>query len=164
MKTADVLNYLIKTYNYKSYLEIGVQLGRTFRKIKCETKVGVDPDPMCEVTFKLTSDKFFENNESKFDLVFIDGLHLCEQVVLDFENSIQHLNEGGCIVFDDVLPRTKSAQLRNLGALGAWNGDCWKSIVYLRCKYGEDWTFRTLDASYGLTIAMKSKDKKSIED
>ena len=30
-----LLNHLIKTFNYKSYLEIGVHKSETFKKVKC---------------------------------------------------------------------------------------------------------------------------------
>ena len=44
----EVVNTIIDTYNYNSYLEIGVENGITFKNIKLDMskKVGVDPDPL----------------------------------------------------------------------------------------------------------------------
>ena len=48
-----------------------------------------------------TSDKFFKKNNSKFDLIYIDGNHLKSYVIRDINNSIKFLNEGGLIILDD---------------------------------------------------------------
>ena len=45
MLTFEIINHLIETYNYNSYLEIGVQRGKNLRKVICDKKVGVDPYP-----------------------------------------------------------------------------------------------------------------------
>ena len=55
--SADIMNYLINSYNYKSYLEIGIQNGYTFTAVKCEYKIGVDIEkkrvcPVCHYSLK----------------------------------------------------------------------------------------------------------------
>ena len=35
------------------------------------------------------------NSETKFDVIFIDGLHLAEQVERDIENSLDFIKEDG---------------------------------------------------------------------
>ena len=56
--------------NRKKYLEIGVSNGSTFYNVQCETKHGVDPNNK-DVTHPTTSDKFFENCNDIYDIIFI---------------------------------------------------------------------------------------------
>jgi hypothetical protein len=72
----------------KSYLEIGVSGGENFQKIRCENKVGVDPEPTSPATIFLPSDDFFKQNKETFDVIFIDGLHHSDQVLRDINNSL----------------------------------------------------------------------------
>ena len=60
MLTFEIINHLIETYNYNSYLEIGVQRGKNLRKVICDKKVGVDPYPFCPVTYRMPCDEFFK--------------------------------------------------------------------------------------------------------
>ena len=49
----------------------------------------------------MTSDEYFlkiKDTGIKFDIIFIDGLHLDYQVNLDLKNSLKHLSENGFIV------------------------------------------------------------------
>ena len=39
----DLIDYLIKKYDYKDYLEIGCDKDQLFSRIKLENKIGVDP-------------------------------------------------------------------------------------------------------------------------
>ena len=41
---ADFINFLIKKFNYKSYLEIGFFEGHTYFKVDCRVKCSVDPN------------------------------------------------------------------------------------------------------------------------
>jgi predicted O-methyltransferase YrrM len=68
-------------------------------------------------------------NTGKFDIVFIDGLHISEQVVMDIQNSLDVLNPKGTIVMHDCLPINEAAQSRE--RLGDhWNGDVWKAFAH----------------------------------
>lgn len=51
--------------------------------------------------FKGTSDSFFKTNIDKFDFIYVDGDHTALSVLKDGINSIESLNPGGIIVFDD---------------------------------------------------------------
>ena len=128
------------------YLEIGVEYGTTFQNVHFEQKVGVDPDPKFEVENKaslkiMTSDDFFKDNETFFDVVFIDGMHQSEYVVNDFNNSIVFLKENGKIFIDDILPISPGEQLKipgkhyyEKGILKygePWTGDVWKVMFYI---------------------------------
>ena len=52
---------------------------------------------------KITSDKFFENNNKNFDFIYIDGSHDCDQIKKDMNNSFQVLNKNGIMWMDDYL-------------------------------------------------------------
>lgn len=77
------------------------------------------------------SDDFFASNRETFDLVFIDGLHLAEQVLKDVEHSLAVLRPGGVVVLHDCLPLNSVAQYRRR-ASWFWNGDVWKAFVEIR--------------------------------
>lgn len=147
MKRYQLINALIKTYDYKSYLEIGLNNpSENYIKINCLNKESIDPyfdeeDLICadirneyiydeinrNLTYRMTSDEFFEQNTNKYDIIFIDGLHTKEQVSKDIVNSLKILNKGGKIVVHDCLPRTEESQLVPRVS-GEWYGDVWRSI------------------------------------
>ena len=153
-----IVQETISRKRYKSFLEIGSFHNELFDHIKCEKKVGVDP--YSGGTIRKTSDDFFSKNKETFDCIFIDGLHIYQQVKKDIFNSIKSLNQNGVIfihdclpnnVFDQAVPRCKYV----------WNGDVWKAIV----------EFRTLDyvdtytcyADMGIGVILKNKNKKKLK-
>jgi len=136
MKRWDLINYLIEKFNYKTYLEIGVDSGTCFSNVIVIDKVSVDPAieySWAQPTFKMTSDEFFANNNLKFDIIFIDGLHHSEQVDKDIQNSINCLTENGCVLIHDANPYSEIAQ-RVPRESRYWTGDVWKSIVKYRAS------------------------------
>jgi Rps23 Pro-64 3,4-dihydroxylase Tpa1-like proline 4-hydroxylase len=156
----DVLNTIIDTYNYNSYLEIGVENGFTFKNIKLDMskKVGVDPDPTYKednIILK-TSDNFFKENNKIFDIIFIDGMHQLEYVYNDFFNAIHCLTPNGSIVIDDVLPMNEREQYKvpikhyyNNGILKyGWTGDVWKFVYFLFQYYQFDFSVYNFTAGY----------------
>ena len=155
----DIINHFIKKYGYKSYLEIGVAGGNCFRAVDCFYKVGVDPNN--ETTFVMTSDEFFEkHNEETFDIVFIDGLHMCDQVEFDIINSLRVLNPGGTIICHDMNPTTEDMQIVPPRVNhGDWTGDCWKAWMRFRCLH-EDLEMTVIDTDYGVGIIRKGKQKR----
>lgn len=143
------LNHLIRARGYSSYLEIGCGRDRTFDGIVAGHKIGVDPDQ--GGTLRMSSDEFFQFNVMKFDLIFIDGSHLCEDVARDVQNSLQCLRGGGCIVLHDCLPVRREHQERCPQG-GEWTGDVWKAVVALRCR--SDCDVAVLDVDWGLGVVM----------
>lgn len=132
MKRNDIINHLIKTYGYKTYLEIGTQFGQCFEEIEIEHKVCIDPNKVYEkLTHEMTSDQFFEQNKETFDIIFVDGLHTEEQTTIDIHNSLKVLNEGGTIVVHDCLPHCEEF------IKICWNGTVFRSIIDLRYKHPE---------------------------
>jgi Methyltransferase domain len=156
MKTRiDIINYLISKYNYNTYLEIGVSTGECIAAINVNYKDGVDPQPRHPaVNYPITSDIFFANlePEKKYDLIFIDGLHLYEQVIKDVNNSLKHLQENGIIVLHDCNPTDYLLQIRNIQDfnLSSWTGDVWKAILHFRKK--ENLNVYVVDTDYGIGL------------
>ena len=83
----------------------------------------------------MTSDEFFKQNEKRFDLIFIDGLHEANQVFRDVKNSLNYLNENGVILLHDCNPSIEEHQTfpqsldHNKRHLNIWLGDTWKTVT-----------------------------------
>ena len=146
----DMINYFIKKNDYKSYLEIGCDKNQIFSQITLSKKIGVDPYSGGNV--RKTSDDFFKENVEKFDLIFIDGLHVYEQVKKDIINSINFLNKKGVILVHDCLPDTIGKQAVPRYKM-QWNGDVWKAIVDLRQR--DDLEIHTCFVDQGIGIIKK---------
>jgi hypothetical protein len=129
------IDVIKKKKNKVNYLEIGVQTGFCFFKIRADRKLAVDPDFIIKLKnkikgyfrnrtnfnnkfFELTSDDFFAQKGDYIkqiggiDVAFIDGLHLREQVAKDIENTLKYLNKGGLILVHDCNPLNANAAVR----------------------------------------------------
>jgi len=165
MTRTEIINSLIHEYNYKSYLEIGVntpsQPGYNWIGVKIPVKHGVDPN--VETTFKMTSDEFFKNHiAQKYDIIFIDGLHLFEQVYKDIINSLLYLNDNGTIVVHDCNPLEEITQ-RRIRASDAWHGDVWKAILKLRTEE-KDLEIFTIDTDEGCGLIRRGRQELLVVD
>lgn len=156
----ELLNYLIKKHNLKSYLEIGLGNLVNFISIECEDKVGIDPDEkICGTTEKgvailrTTSNIFFDVNICNYDLIFIDGLHHADQVKRDFENSLKCLNENGFIVIHDTLP-DKEEYTHVPRDSKIWYGDVYKFAMTLG-NYPV--IYNTINIDCGCTVIRKGQ-------
>ena len=153
------LNQIILDNEYKSYLEIGIDNCENYNAILTETKVSVDPSDLrgCKPMFMLTSDDFFSINKSKFDLIFIDGMHTFEVSFRDLLNSLNILNENGTIVLHDTFPRKYEHQ--TVPATDpCWTGDVWKTILKAQLEI-KNISIRTYDVESGITIIKKSSNE-----
>lgn len=151
MTRTEFINMLIKLHGYTSYLEIGMQkAANNFDKVIAPLKVSVDPDPKAEAMHKCVSDWFFEVDNRKFDLIFIDGLHHSDQVERDIINSLRVLNRDGIIVLHDCNPPTEKDQLVPRQHK-VWYGDVWRAFVGFRLKYPDVISF-CLDHDCGLGV------------
>lgn len=146
---------------YSSYLEIGIDDPyNNFNHIKAALKVGVDPyndDTGChawdvmnkqklianidpDATFHQdTSDEYFKKLDKlkvkpKFDLIYIDGLHLESQVDKDIDNALRYVSPRGMIVLDDVPPATAYEEKTPPDPGQPWRGTVWRSFVKLRLE------------------------------
>jgi len=174
MNRYDIINELIKKYNYKTYLEIGVRNpDDCFNLINCETKHSVDPgyeNNENQVDYQYTSDTFFKLLENKglnllttykWDVIFIDGLHISNQVEKDILNSLNHLSENGVIVLHDCNPHNLWMAREDYiidGIAHGWNGTVWKSIYKLRATR-PDLFVCTVDTDYGIGIVKRGKQE-----
>ena len=154
----DLIEYLINKYKYSDYLEIGCDQDQLFSRINIENKIGVDPVSGGNV--RKNSDDFFLENKVKFDLVFIDGLHIYEQVKKDIINSLKCLNENGIILVHDCMPDSLSKQAVPRYKM-KWNGDVWKAIVDLRQR--EDLDIFTCEIDQGIGIITKRKNSSILK-
>jgi len=53
--------------------------------------------------FNMTSFNYLQSCKLKYDIIFIDGDHSYEGVKSDYENSIKNVNEGGIMIFHDIV-------------------------------------------------------------
>jgi hypothetical protein len=143
----DIINALIQQRQYQTYLEIGVGSGRNFKKVKIKNKISVDPKGG---TYQLTSDNFFKDCSDKFDIIFIDGLHLYEQVLRDVKHSLARLSKGGTIILHDCQPKEESHQNRQM-TQASWTGDVWKAWALLRMSRS-DLKMCVIDTDWGVGI------------
>jgi hypothetical protein len=133
----QLLNHLVKTYGYERYLEIGVRNPEhNFVHIAVADKQSVDPGSD-GATHKVTSDAFFADLDARkdpqrFDLVFVDGLHLGEQVIKDVDNALRYLTPKGAVVLHDCNPLSEAAQVEDYEVGKVWNGTVWKAWAELR--------------------------------
>lgn len=166
----DIINKIIEENNFKNYLEIGVcNPEDCFDKIICESKDGVDPGvefTANPVKYRMTSDEFFHllesNNLDKhpdfnWDVIFIDGLHISNQVMKDIINSLNHLSWNGYILLHDCNPPTiymarEDYKVNN--EYQPWNGTVWKALYWIRSHRG-DLRSCVVDTDWGVGIIKK---------
>ncbi len=145
-----IINYLLSLTPAQNYLEIGVRNPeKNFNRINCKNKISVDPGIEYEenpVDYKMTSDDFFRkirngnieiDKKIKFDIIFIDGLHLANQVERDIVNSLDFISKTGFIILHDCNPPSQfhareSYDFLNSPARNFWNGTTWKAFYKFR--------------------------------
>jgi hypothetical protein len=169
----EIINYILsKASGETTYLEIGVRNPiRNFNHIIANKKYGVDPGIKFKknpVDYKMTSDEFFEllasnkvlSSEIKFDLIFIDGSHLAEQVDKDITNSMKYIKDDGFIVLHDCNPPTEwhareNQHYRNSPAGKSWNGTTWKA--FLKWRFNSTVNSCCIDSDCGVGILSKKR-------
>jgi precorrin-6B methylase 2 len=122
------LNFL-QSNNFESYMNIGIGNGgsfmvETYIQPNLKRSVAVDNTSYGRFTnmehinqrinwlkentdisiefFNMNSKDYFDTQDEKFDIIFIDGDHEYEGVKLDYDNCVNRLNEGGYLVFHDI--------------------------------------------------------------
>jgi len=174
-----IIQTLIEKKGFKNFLEIGVFRGNVFFNIKAKHKVAVDPSFSFTTSKRIrrtikspnnlfanfiekTSDDFFAQDAptlystTKVDISLIDGMHEYEFALRDVENTLKYLQPNGVIIMHDCNPQTPEAAVsfndwKNRNFEGNWNGDVWKTIVYLR-SLRKDINVFVLDCDHGLGI------------
>ena len=164
--TVKRLEALAQVNSSKRYLEIGVNKGSTLFNLTIDFKTGVDPnfrfDPAeyQSDTLRLvstTSDEFFTRVVSEtdtYDLILLDGLHVFEQTLRDFNATLAHSHRDTIWLIDDIRPSDVYSSLRTQSdanrfreidkAQGkGWHGDTYK-LVYMLEYYYPTFSFRTI--------------------
>jgi hypothetical protein len=110
------LNELATSLGCRNYLEIGVETGATLLQVAVEQRTGVDPSFSFDWQLHhgrdglqlhpCTSDAFFADLEpsTRYDLIFLDGLHTFEQTYRDVLHALRHSHPGTVILIDDTFP------------------------------------------------------------
>ncbi|HMA52388.1 MAG TPA: class I SAM-dependent methyltransferase [Magnetospirillaceae bacterium] len=162
------INRLAAALNAHRYIEIGVHEGDTFLNVQIPHRTAVDPQMGPGVgnaqsdsvrCSHQTSDMFFSQDtlSEPYDIAFIDGLHVFEQVVRDFSNVILRTHGRSPILIDDTVPNDVFSSLPNEAAAttfrqmaglsgGAWHGDVFKTIYYIH-DFWQSLDYRTIIGS-----------------
>lgn len=172
---------LLNLFHEPSYLEIGVNEGATFTKVKARRKVAVDPvflfdvpeaaaaDPASEF-HEVTSDEYFGtivDPSERFDVIYLDGLHTFEQTLRDFTNAVHHLAPNGAIVVDDVCPVSYLASLpdrdnyfkvRNFLDVTdkSWMGDVYRLVFFVETFY-QHMSYATIADNHGQAVIWRER-------
>ena len=150
MTKEEIINQLIKDNGYKSYLEIGYGDGYCFNQIECAFKEAVDPkfEGKDNRVFGMPSDDYFKENETTFDVIFIDGLHHANQVRKDIINASKILSEKGVILCHDIAPEDEWQSIVPRKQR-VWTGDVYKAWEGFKEKY-PDIEVQEYPVQYGL--------------
>jgi hypothetical protein len=182
MNKDQLINIAARKIGAKSYLEIGHEFGNNFNKIEISFKESIDPanDGRGKPTYNISSDEFFEKHvgDKMYDIIFIDGLHVKQQVIKDLDNSLAHLNPNGIIFMHDCLPLNEAQQdvdgfdpndfnLRPNGPLrknfgdsqGFWTGDAWKAFAHFR-RTRRDLFMVTVDTDWGVGVVFPHREQE----
>lgn len=116
----------------------------------------------------MTSDEFFSKlnaneilfSDIQFDVIFIDGLHLAEQVDKDIANALKYIKQDGFIVLHDCNPPTQwhdreDYYYRYTPGGGIWNGTTWKA--FLKWRGNSNINSCCIDTDWGLGILSKKQ-------
>ena len=104
----EVNQGILDRFASPAYLEVGVAQGVTFHAVQAASKVA-----NCTY-YEMTSDIYFSNAKDpadKFDVVFLDGLHVFDQTLKDLLSATACLNPRGVIIIDDVIPASHAASI-----------------------------------------------------
>ena len=140
----EIIKKLIALQKPEKYVEIGVEKGAVLGLFDSSVQiVGVDPEPKLDevpenvTLYKSLSDDFFAAHDlelllaGSFDLAFIDGLHIYEQVLRDFINLEKNAAPDSIIMIHDCLPLDRRTSERQRSTI-FWSGDVWKIIPCLK--------------------------------
>src|SRR5260221_8752534 len=126
-------------------------------------KCNVGVDPVSGGTHRQTSDEYFAGNpDARFDVVFIDGLHIYDQVRRDLVNALGVVRKGGWIALHDMLPRDWIEEHVPQISTSRWTGDGWKVAFELMASADVD--FRLLAIDHGVGVVRVLTDGAKIPD
>jgi hypothetical protein len=138
------LEHIHSVLEPSAYVEVGVHQGHSLRLARCPA-VGIDPYPVISEPaadhhriLAVTSDEFFYRAPvgptlGSFDFAYIDGMHLIENVLMDFMNIEKHASVSTVVAIDDVFPN-HAVQASRRRVSRHWTGDVWKVMHILRAQ------------------------------
>jgi len=157
----SIVNLLMSPRPGGQYLEIGCADNQLFDAVLARHKTGVDPAR--GGTHRQTSDAFFaENPAARFDVIFIDGLHIYDQVRRDVVNALGALNPGGWISIHDMLPRDWIEEHVPPLSTSGWTGDGWKVAFELAAS--PDIDFRLIAIDHGVAVLRPLREGAKLAD
>jgi hypothetical protein len=174
-KYIEVLTRVHRHIRPRTYVEIGVALGRSFACVLPGTlAVGIDPklamhQPVNRSAkfFALTSDEFFEKHDLRailngepVDLAFIDGMHQFEFALRDFINLEKFCTSESTILVHDCYPLDEASTTRTYKP-GCWTGDIWKIIPCLK-NYRPELQIAVVPVTTGLGIVRGLNAKSTV--
>lgn len=159
----EVIPHVASKLRAQDYLEIGCASDACFKLVEAKNKVGVDP--VSGGTHRMTSDDFFDQNNKKFDVIFVDGKHEYRQVVKDVDNALQILKPNGVIFMHDVLPANRycavpDKRMKPKGVV-AWNGDVWRAAFDIAGR--PDVVFHLVNCRHGVGIIQKKPNRDPLK-
>ena len=158
---AAVVNLLLAERLGGRYLEIGCAGDELFNAVMAAEKVGVDP--VRGGTHRMTSDAYFAANPGeRFDVIFIDGLHLYDQVRRDFVNALAVIKPGGWIALHDSWPRDWLEEHVPQIVTSGWTGDGWKVAFELLATEGVE--FRLVELDHGVLVVRPTRNRVRLAD
>ncbi|MFL5741866.1 MAG: class I SAM-dependent methyltransferase [Flavisolibacter sp.] len=180
---------LIKEKRFRSYLEIGVFLGKVFFNVSAQKKIAVDPEfrfglyrkakrvfkkinNLWAKFYEKTSDDFFAKDAPRIysnkdlDLCLVDGMHEYQFALRDVENALKFLQSHGVIIMHDCNPQTAAEassfeEWKKINFKSNWNGDVWKTILHLRSLRNDINVF-VLDCDHGLGVVSFGKPENPL--
>lgn len=155
-----IVNLLMAKRPDGNYLEIGCAGNELFNSVIAKHKTGVDPET--GGTVRLTSDEFFLRDDgTRYDVIFIDGLHVYEQARRDVINALSRLAKGGWIALHDMLPRDwLEEHVPRISDV--WTGDVWK--VAFELSQSSDIDFRIIKVDYGVGVLRPLREGAQLLD
>ena len=165
----DYLVWLERLYRSlapESVIEVGIFQGASLALLRPPTMaIGIDPDPTVVIPLKTethifteTSDEFFAQSRIErllagrpLSIGFIDGLHLFEQALRDFNYLESCCGPRSVILFHDTVPLDEPTQSRTRETQ-FHTGDVWKTILCLKHYRPDLDIFTIATPPTGLTV------------
>jgi hypothetical protein len=178
-----LLPALQKVRPVRSYLEIGVNKGKSLCQMNCGS-IGIDPHFVIDRDVRgnkpflhlleMTSDDYFRTVRTDLifpegiDVAFLDGLHLFEALLDDFINVEPLMAPDGIVFMHDCLPVNaemterdrRPGQRKDIEYKSHWTGDVWKLVPILK-RYRPDLRLQLLDCDPTGLVAVTGFDPAS---
>ena len=102
----------------------------------------------------------------QFDVIFIDGLHMAEQVGQDIQNALRYIKDSGFIVLHDCNPPTEyhareDYYYRLSPARQYWNGTVWKAFYESRLNKAV--SSCCIDCDFGVGVISRKRYFNSLD-